>query len=467
MAHVTIPADGPFISYTGDGTTVAFAFPFPFFDAADITVYLDGVAQSGDYTVSGDALDGGFSDGTVTFDTAPASSVVVDMVRRLDVERVTDFPYPSQVLDIQSLNTELDRIVAMIQGVGLDSRRAVRVPEAEIGIDELPGYDDRASKVIGFDVTGRIPTMYAINPDGSVVSEDLILSVVNTVLGQIFPVGMIMMWAGSIASIPAGWVLCNGANGSPDLRNRFVVGAGSTYAVAATGGATSVSSGPGGSHNHAGSTGSHTLTTAEMPAHAHDLTYKQFQEGTAGIGRQFLMALSTGDNGDETGSEGGGGAHAHTIPTQADHTHTVATLPPYYALAYIMRTGSWSGTSGEWIVKPEVIQFACGDETTELDAGTGVITLRMPFAMTLQQVRASLNVASTSGAVTIDVNQGGTTVLSTKLTIDQGEKTSTTAATAAVISNTALADDAEITIDIDGAGADAAGLKVVLIGVRV
>ena len=137
------------------------------------------------------------------------------------------------------------------------------------------------------------------------------------------------------------------------------------------------------------------------------------------------------------------------------------------ALAYIMRTGSWSGTSGEWIVKPEVIQFACGDETTELDAGTGVITLRMPFAMTLQQVRASLNVASTSGAVTIDVNQGGTTVLSTKLTIDQGEKTSTTAATAAVISNTALADDAEITIDIDAAGADAAGLKVVLIGVRV
>ena len=68
--------------------------------------------------------------------------------------------------------------------------------------------------------------------------------------------------------------------------------------------------------------------------------------------------------------------------------------------------------------------------------------------------------------MTIDINQGGASILSTKLTIDQGEKTSTTAAVPAVISTIALTDDAEITVDIDGAGADAAGLKIVLIGVR-
>jgi hypothetical protein len=92
----------------------------------------------------------------------------------------------------------------------------------------------------------------------------------------------------------------------------------------------------------------------------------------------------------------------------------------------------------------------------------------MPHAMTLTGVRASLSTAQASGSIfTVDINEGGTSVLSTKLTIDNTEKTSTTAATAAVISDSALADDAEITIDIDQIGdGTAKGLKVVLIGTR-
>ena len=86
--------------------------------------------------------------------------------------------------------------------------------------------------------------------------------------------------------------------------------------------------------------------------------------------------------------------------------------------------------------------------------------------MTLTAVRAPLTTASSSGIPTIDINEGGTTILSTKLTIDANEKTSTTAATPAVISDTVLADDAEMTIDIDVAGTGAAGLKVYLIGTR-
>ena len=83
-------------------------------------------------------------------------------------------------------------------------------------------------------------------------------------------------------------------------------------------------------------------------------------------------------------------------------------------------------------------------------------------------IKASLGVVgSTSGVTTIDVNESGSTILSTKLTIDQGEKTSTTAATPPVISDTALAADAEITVDIDGlsGGATEAGLKITLIGI--
>ena len=118
---------------------------------------------------------------------------------------------------------------------------------------------------------------------------------------------------------------------------------------------------------------------------------------------------------------------------------------------------------------PCEIGIACSDETTALTTGTAKATFRMPYAMTLTAVRASLTGAgSTSGTTTIDINESGTTVLSTKLTIDAGEKTSQTAATPAVISDSALADDAEITIDIDAVtgGADETGLKVWLIGTR-
>ena len=118
--------------------------------------------------------------------------------------------------------------------------------------------------------------------------------------------------------------------------------------------------------------------------------------------------------------------------------------------------------------KTEYLTIACSDESTALTAGTAKITFRMPYAMTLTSVRASLSTAQTSGSIfTVDINESGSSVLSTKLTIDNTEKTSTTAATAPVISDGNLADDAEITIDIDQVGdGTAKGLKVTLIGTR-
>jgi hypothetical protein len=110
--------------------------------------------------------------------------------------------------------------------------------------------------------------------------------------------------------------------------------------------------------------------------------------------------------------------------------------------------------------------IACSDETTALTTGGAKATFRMPYAMTLTEVRASVTTAPTGSPLTVDINESGTTILSTKLTIDATEKTSETAATAAVISDSSLADDAEITIDIDQIGSTVAGagLKVWLIG---
>lgn len=108
--------------------------------------------------------------------------------------------------------------------------------------------------------------------------------------------------------------------------------------------------------------------------------------------------------------------------------------------------------------------IAIGDETTAITTGTAKVTFRMPYAFTVTKVKASLTTASSSGAPQFDINEGGISILSTKLTIDANELTSATAATAAVISDSALADDAEITIDIDTAGTGAKGAKIYIIG---
>lgn len=117
---------------------------------------------------------------------------------------------------------------------------------------------------------------------------------------------------------------------------------------------------------------------------------------------------------------------------------------------------------------PIEIGLACSDETTALTTGTAKVTFRAPCAITLTAVRASVTTAPVGSTIIVDINEGGASILSTKLSIDASEKTSTTAATAAVISDTAIADDAEITIDIDQVGSTTAGagLKVWLIGTR-
>jgi hypothetical protein len=136
-----------------------------------------------------------------------------------------------------------------------------------------------------------------------------------------FPSGGIVMWSGSIASIPSGWYLCDGTNGTPNLRDKFIVGAGSTYAVAATGGSTDAI------------VVSHTHTASVTdPGHLHQLGYT-------------VPVLSSGSG---WGNTGGGQttitqtASATTGISVTNSTTgssgTNANLPPYYALAYIMKS---------------------------------------------------------------------------------------------------------------------------------
>lgn len=135
-------------------------------------------------------------------------------------------------------------------------------------------------------------------------------------------------------------------------------------------------------------------------------------------------------------------------------------------LKMVAGSPAWVDEAGG-VAAAQSIIIACSDETTPLTSGTAKVTFRMPYAFSLTGVRASLGSAQVGGSIlTVDINEGGASILSTKLTIDNAEKTSATAATAPVISDAALANDAEVTIDIDQVGdGTAKGLKVYLIGV--
>ena len=148
---------------------------------------------------------------------------------------------------------------------------------------------------------------------------------VQSTSGATIPAGLISMWSGSIGSIPSGWYLCDGSNGTPNLTDRFVIGAGSTYAVNGTGGASTA-----------------TLITANLPAHTHTATVTDPGH------------LHTFDKTVGSGGAAGGGATVISSYT-ATNTSTATTgisvtnastgsgtsfsiLPPYYALAFIQKS---------------------------------------------------------------------------------------------------------------------------------
>ena len=205
------------------------------------------------------------------------------------------------------INTDLDAVDALLGGTGAQKAK--------------PNLSGGLWKIDGTAVTSSAAELNIL--DGVTAST----SDLNT---RLMPTGGIIMWSGSIASIPASWYLCNGANGTPDLRDRFIVGAGTTYAVAATGGAATV-----------------TLTVAQTPAHTHTFSGTTSTDGAhthggvpvqssdtdRGVGNSSLFSL------DNIGSTASSGSHTHTISGTTSSIGSGTShenLPPYYALAYIM-----------------------------------------------------------------------------------------------------------------------------------
>jgi microcystin-dependent protein len=269
-----------------------------------------------------------------------------------------------------------------------DSNKIVKGTEIDNEFNSISGAISSKSDIASPTFTGSpaAPTATA----GSNTTQLANTAYVRGELTALIPSGIILLWSGSIASIPSGWVLCNGANSTPDLRDRFVVGAGSSYAVNATGGANTVTldatmipahthslsasgttSGQSAGHTHtfSGTTSGQSVThshsaTVTDPTHSHN-TYGQY--GGGGNPGGSLNAQNPGGRDEPTTSSSTGisvsignasADHSHTYSgttsaVSADHTHTVTVTgtsgstggglahenrPPYLALAYIMKT---------------------------------------------------------------------------------------------------------------------------------
>ena len=197
--------------------------------------------------------------------------------------------------------------------------------------------------------------------------------------------------------------------------------------------------------------------------------------GATGAGETGPTGPTGATGAGETGPTGPTGATGPTGPTGATGAGETG---PTGATGAGVTSG---GTTGQFLVKvdetdyntewkspTDIYVIACSDETTDLSTGTGVVTFHMPSAGTLTGVKATVNTAPGGSNIEVDINENSVSVLSTIITIDDGETSSKTAITGPVIGDSSLAEDSVISIDIDQVGSSTAGtgLKVTLYVIR-
>lgn len=151
-------------------------------------------------------------------------------------------------------------------------------------------------------------------------NDTIILNDDNKLAASGIPSGVITMWSGAIADIPTGWALCNGQNGTPNLLDRFIIAAGNNSAPGDTGGAET--------HTHAITVYGTALTIEQLAQHRHGIG----MNGEVLAGTNMSMPRAGSYTTLQSAYTGSGEAHTHTA-TGAEGS----TLPPYYALAYIMK----------------------------------------------------------------------------------------------------------------------------------
>jgi microcystin-dependent protein len=325
-------------------------------------------------TSSGVLSDGQFS--TLVFSGTPGGTATVTIA-------------PNTAQKTYSVRNQTDQTVVFTQGSGGN----VSLPAGRSAVIGCTGAG--ASSAV-FDVTALMNTATSANTAGAIVQRDgsgsfagnastatawqtarnlTINGVAKSVDGTAnvaftgaetgaVPAGGIIMWSGAVAAVPTGWFLCDGTNGTPDLRGRFIAGAGGTYAPGTTGGADNVTLStanlPSHTHSFSATTGgqsndhSHFLNLNTNTAGAHNHTYSVwFQASNSGGSRAAVRSEIL--SGLDQYPTAFAGDHAHNVQgntagTSSNHTHTVSgttgatgsgtaveNRPSFYSLAYIMK----------------------------------------------------------------------------------------------------------------------------------
>lgn len=250
------------------------------------------------------------------------------LVQANNLSDLTDVPSARAVLDVDT-KAEVTAKVAAHAGLRNNPHN---VTKSQVGLGSVNDYP--------------ITDSYTDASSNKYASAKACRGLYDLVSSQ-FKRGMIILWSGGINSIPVGWALCNGGNGTPNLQDRFVVGAGSSYAVGTQGGSSTLS------HTHGITIQGHTLTASEIPYHKHEFTgddklgYTDANQtfhivqqnvwdvtASRGDGRRSPRALTNAQYAGNNTYNLGGSSHAH-----GGYASTVTSdnKPPYYALAYIMK----------------------------------------------------------------------------------------------------------------------------------
>ena len=332
-------------TYTGNGSTTDYTLTFPYLAVADVRVSLDDVGTTA-FTLTNAT--------TLRFNTAPGNGVAIRIYRVTDDANNKIVFSAGSTIKADDLNDAVNRNLYIAQETtnNLSNVTAGAVSDGSLTTSKLADSAVTAVKIASSAVTtakiadDAVTTAKIANDAVTAtkiandavtttsIADDAVTdaklsntsvtagsyttsSITVNAQGRItaassgstpFTTGMIMMFSGNTA--PTGWAFCDGQNGTPDLRDRFIVGSGSTYSIGNTGGLDSV-----------------TLTIAQMPSHDHNVDTRN----------EFASTHGTWDTGSFR-QDHASGTFYRPITSDTGGGQAHENRPPYYALAFIIKT---------------------------------------------------------------------------------------------------------------------------------